>query len=319
MENKKEYNEEKELNLYDIIDILKKYKNIIIKWCLIGFLLSFVIALGVRNFNKKEIARKTFTLNYEQFQNKLNYYEVMGFSYNKFDPVLILKDEKYIDKFLEIKELKDMFNKVNTTVENRVDKKINFISKIITITTDKTKEKEVYTLIVEADKNLNLVEKVVNKYFEILDSETSGNLKILIEKEKESSIVSNKEASKQLEEIKEKTAKIIAEDSKLSGVSSDSLEYIVKLREPLLISTKEFQQSIYDRTSKEINGANQILSSNILDEIIEDKTSLIIEDKAGIAKYVLLGGVILTLLLIAAYIVLKELTLDYEEYEKSKK
>lgn len=317
MEKEKEYIED-EMDLYELLNLLKKYKKMITTTLIIGIVISFVSAILLRNYDRKESATKTFSLNYEQFQKRLDYYEIIGFNYTKFDPTIILNDEKYIDKFLEIPELKKSFEKIKITEKNRVEQKIKFISKIITITMSKEKISENYTVTVIGNKDLNIVEKIMEKYFEILENEIVSNTKVLVKKENEDLKIKNNNASKKLEQLKKEILFMIDEEKKNGDVTSEALEYIIKSKNPLLISNKDFQQNIYDKTLKEIEGTTEILNSNILEGIIEDKTSLIIEDVSSKAKIILLFGITMTIGIIVMYISIKELLYKYKKYEEGK-
>ena len=82
------------------------------------------------------------------------------------------------------------------------------------------------------------------------------------------------------------------------------------------MSEKDFQQSLYERTSKEISGIDQIIASKTLDNIIQKNSSLIITDKDGLAKKILLAGVVFSFLIAIGYIMFKEFMINYEKYRK---
>ena len=151
--------EEEELSLYEILEIVLKYKKQVIKILVIGFVLSFGLAVGLKDYNRKELGKQEFSVNYDQFDKKLEYYEINGISYKKFNPQIIVQSEEYIDKFLEIKELKESFSKIKVTPINRVEEKVKFISKRIKVEQDKEKP-ENYKLSIIALKKANITEKI---------------------------------------------------------------------------------------------------------------------------------------------------------------
>ncbi len=307
--------EEEELSLYEILEIVLKYKKQVIKILVIGFVLSFGLAVGLKDYNRKELGKQEFSVNYDQFDKKLEYYEINGISYKKFNPQIIVQSEEYIDKFLEIKELKESFSKIKVTPINRVEEKVKFISKRIKVEQDKEKP-ENYKLSIIALKKANITEKIAEIYFKILNNEVVGKLDSIVKKEQSNSIKLNKEISTKLEEIKKQTVVLAEKEARKTNTSAENLDYLVKMKEPLLMSEKDFQQSLYERTSKEISGIDQIIASKTLDNIIQKNSSLIITDKDGLAKKILLAGVVFSFLIAIGYVMFKEFVINYEKYRK---
>ena len=307
--------EEEELSLYEILEIVLKYKKQVIKILVIGFVLSFGLAVGLKDYNRKELGKQEFSVNYDQFDKKLEYYEINGISYKKFNPQIIVQSEEYIDKFLEIKELKESFSKIKVTPINRVEEKVKFISKRIKVEQDKEKP-ENYKLSIIALKKANITEKIAEIYFKILNNEVVGKLDSIVKKKQSNSIKLNKEISTKLEEIKKQTVVLAEKEARKTNTSAENLDYLVKMKEPLLMSEKDFQQSLYERTSKEISGIDQIIASKTLDNIIQKNSSLIITDKDGLAKKILLAGVVFSFLIAIGYVMFKEFVINYEKYRK---
>lgn len=190
--------EEDEISLYDILDILLKYKKIIISIFLIGTIVSFGLALLLRNYNRKESAIQEFHLEYNALESN-PYYQIINLTYVKFNPSSILQNDKYLDKFFEIKELKDEFyKKENIKEEFLVDEKIEFLSKIIKL----ENVNGTYRLKITTNENQNIVEKISEVYFSILNEEIPKKLKNLIQNERTEALVLNEEAIKKLEIIK---------------------------------------------------------------------------------------------------------------------
>lgn len=97
-------------------------------------------------------------------------------------------------------------------------------------------------------------------------------------------------------------------------MTAGDIKSLVAFKEPLLAVDNAFYQSIYDRTSKQIVGTEEILKTSLIDNIVEKSSSLIIKREAGIAKYILLGGMIFTILIIIILIIVKELREVYKKY-----
>lgn len=127
------------------------------------------------------------------------YYQMINLTYIKFNPSTILQNEKYLNRFFEIKELRDEFYKSkNLSDKFLLDKKIEFLSKIIKLGNNDG----VYSLKITANENLDIVEKISEIYFSILNEEIPKKIKELILKERARAIILNKEATKKLESIK---------------------------------------------------------------------------------------------------------------------
>lgn len=315
MQQEKEnfYYEEDEISLYDIIDILIKYKKLIISIFLIGFLLSIGAALVFRNWNRKEIAKQDFSINYVSLENN-EYYKMVGLTYTKYNPKEILQKESYIDKFLEIEELKQNFENAKTDNENlELERKIKFLSNIVTL----TENKDSYTITVTTEKKLNIGSKVVEVFFNILEENTSSKLNKLVISEKERALLLNKEASEKLESIKVEISEILKNERSLNLTTSD-MSALIAFKEPRLAADNTFYQGIYDTTSKKIIGAENLLKTDLLNEIVQKSSSLIISNKSGIAKYVLLGGLVFTFFVIFLIIVFKESSEGYKKHRAKK-
>lgn len=94
--------EDEEINLYDIVDIMGKYKKVIISILLIGFALSFALALSLRNYNRKEVTKQDFIVDYSILESSF-YYQMINLNYVKFDPKTVFQKEEYIDRFLTVR------------------------------------------------------------------------------------------------------------------------------------------------------------------------------------------------------------------------
>lgn len=305
------YYEEDELSLYDIVNILLKYKKMIISIFLIGLIASFGLALSLRNYNRKESANQEFRLMYNALESN-PYYQMINLTYVKFNPSTILQNEKYLNSFFEIKELRDEFYKSkNLSDKFLLDKKIEFLSKII-----KLENKDgVYSLKITANENLDIVEKISEIYFSILNEEIPERIKTLIETEKIEALVLNDEATKKLESIKKEINLALSTEKNISNMTASDIRSLISFKEPLLAVDNAFYQSVYDRTSKQIIGTEEILKTSLIDNIIEKTSSLIIKREAGIAKYILLGGIIFTILIIIILIIVKEFRERYKKYK----
>lgn len=308
------YYEEDEINLYDVLDTILKYKKIIISFLLIGFIVSFGLALLLRNYNRKEITKQNFIVNYAVLE--LNpYYQMINLNYVKFDPKEIFQKEEYIDRFLTVNSLKEKFEKKMANEQGFIiDKKIKFLSEIIKLNTDNG----VYSLTVVSDNKFNIGPEITDVYFSILKEEIVDRLKNLIIKEKEKAVILKNISSHKLDEIKIEIAEVL-KNEKGRDISISDISTLFAFREPRLAADNIFYQELYEKTSKQILGAENIVEDpTSIERIIQKTSSLIVTKEKGIAKYVLLGGVLFTCFFIAMFIMLKEFSEGYKKHKLEK-
>lgn len=308
------YYEEDEMSLYDILDIIAKYKKIIISFFLIGFIASFALALVLRNYKRKDITKQDFIINYTVLESN-PYYQMINLNYTKFDPKVVFQKEEYLDRFLSIAPIKEKFEKnVGNEDSFLIDKKIKFLSEIIKLNEDKG----VYTLTVSSDSKLNLGTKIVDIYFSILEEEIIEELKNLINIEKGKALILKNESSKRLDEIKIEIAEVL-KNEKMRDISINDISTLFAFKEPLLAADNIFYQELYEKTSKQILGAENIIKNSLLiEKIIQKTSSLIISKEKGIAKYILLGGIAFTCFFIVMFIVIKEFLEGYKKHKVQK-
>lgn len=307
------YNEEKDINLYDVLEIFNKYKKMIFMILIIGFVLSFAAAFVARGF-RKETASQEYQLDYAPLENSA-YYKMIEMNLPKFDPDRILKSEAYIDRFLEIPELKSEYMKLQSSEEDLiVDRKIKFINKMISV----KKENDIYTVTVKTDKHLKISKKILELYFVILQEEIPGRIQQRMLEEKERSLLVNASATEKLNVIKEQVANVLSIINSRS-TSVENAEFTLGLRYPLLMTDKEIQQSLYDKSSKQILGIDEVLSSHLLDQIIQLRSSLTVSNASSMAKIVLAAGIIFTLGFALFMVLYFEFMAGYKKYKKEKK
>lgn len=306
------YNEEEEINLYDVLEIFNKYKKMIFRILILGFVLSFAAAFIARGF-RKETASQEYQLDYAPLENSA-YYKMIEMNFPKFDPDRILKSEAYIDRFLEIPELKVQYEKLKSEEENLiVDRKIKFINKMISV----KKENDIYIVTVKTDKSLKVSKKILELYFVILQEEIPGRIQQRMLEQKERSLLVNASATEKLNVIKEQVANVLGPNFR--SISVENAEFTFGLRYPLLMTDREIQQSLYDKSSKQILGIDEVLSSHLLDQIIQLRSSLTVSNASSMAKIVLAVGMIFTFAFSFFMVLYFEFMAGYKKYKKEKK
>lgn len=307
---------EEEISLYDILDILKKYKKKILQIIGIGILLSFGLALIARQF-RKEVAVREYKLNYDILE-KDSYFAMTGVIFEKFDSDNILEDEKYIDRFLEIPALKTVYDAKNFKNEREeLARKRKFIKKIIKITPPNEKN-SYYTVTISLRKGKEAIPEMMNTYFTILEEEIPKKIKTLLLKTREFALKKNAEANTKLLEVKEKLNTAI--DSR-AGIANSIAEtnFLISVKNPILVVNKSVYQGEYEKTLNQIVGVDALFEKSALRNLIETKGSVASEAEKSNAPLVLLAGIILSFAIAFFYVLFHEFLEGYSKHKGEQK
>lgn len=141
------FQEENEINIYDLINIFLKNIKLFIKILILGIIVT-CICIGIRMFFFKDnVLYINYTLNYEE----INSYIGKDIYYPKKSPKEILLDNKYVDLLFENPELKALYQEKVKEDRESIDTKRQFLTnnKILETSTIKelTKNKEEQELI----------------------------------------------------------------------------------------------------------------------------------------------------------------------------
>ena len=118
-----DFQEENEINIYDIISIFIKNIKLFIKVTILGLIIT-CLYIGVRIiFFKNNILYINYTLNYEE----INSYIGKDIYYPKKSPKEILLDNKYIDLLFENPELKALYEEKVKEDKDNVNTKRQFL------------------------------------------------------------------------------------------------------------------------------------------------------------------------------------------------
>ena len=118
-----EFQEENEINIYDLINIFLKNIKLFIKVIILGIIIT-CLYVGVRIiFFKDNILYINYTLNYEE----MNSYIGNNVYYPKKNPKEILLDNKYIELLFENPELKALYEEKVKEDRDSIDTKRQFL------------------------------------------------------------------------------------------------------------------------------------------------------------------------------------------------
>ena len=118
-----DFQEENEINIYDLINIFLKNIKLFIKVAILGIIIT-CLYIGIRIiFFKDNILYINYTLNYEE----INSYIGKDIYYPKKSPKEILLDNKYIELLFENSELKALYEEKVKEDRDSIDTKRQFL------------------------------------------------------------------------------------------------------------------------------------------------------------------------------------------------
>ena len=110
-----EFYEENEISIYDILNIFLKNIKIFILVTIIGLILTCIYVAKKIIFDKNNISKLNYTLNYQELES----YLAGRVFYPQESPSEVLLEDEYLEKLFENSELKELYEK--NVKENRED------------------------------------------------------------------------------------------------------------------------------------------------------------------------------------------------------
>ena len=320
-----EFQEENEINIYDLINIFIKNIKLFIKVAILGIIIT-CLYIGVRIiFFKNNTLYINYTLNYEE----INSYIGKDIYYPKKSPKEILLDNKYIDLLFENPELKALYEEqvkedrdnVNTKRQFLTVNKIIEIASIKELTKDETQKElispDAYKTIVRvnrrSDSGRKISDSVMITYLDILNQYYKENMFDYLSERKQYLEKTLPVLKKQLEE------NAVSGNIPLkSGGSGTTENNYFKYIYPIQVSNIDTYYEKYKTLETEYQAIKTLfdLGLNKTEKFIKHDSSIIVEkEKSG--NIMKLGiGVFLSLCLGVLATFIKEF---FEEYKKNKK
>lgn len=320
-----EFQEENEINIYDLINIFIKNIKLFAIVSILGIAISCLYITKRIIFDKNNIIHINYTLNYEE----INSYIGKDIYYPKKSPKEVLLDNKYIDLLFENPELKALYEEQVKEDRNNVNTKRQFLinNKILETLTIKelTKNKEeqelispdTYRTIVRvnrrSDSGRKISDSVMTTYLDILNQYYKENMFDYLSERKQYLEKTLPVLKKQLEE------NAVSGNIPLkSGGSGTTENNYFKYIYPIQVSNIDTYYEKYKTLETEYQAIKTLfdLGLNKTEKFIKYDSSIIVEkEKSG--NIMKLGiGVFLSLCLGALATFIKEF---FEEYKKNKK
>ncbi|QQS87994.1 GumC domain-containing protein [Fusobacterium canifelinum] len=320
------FQEENEINIYDLINIFFKNIKLFITVSILGIIVT-CLYIGVRiMFFKNNIIYINYTLNYEE----INSYIGKDVYYPKKSPREILLDNKYIDLLFENSDLKTLYEENVKENRDSVDTKRQFLMNNKILETSATKEliknkdeqeiisPDSYRTIVRINRKNDPGRKVSNSimttYLDILKQYYKENMFDYLSERREYLEKTLPILKKQLEENAVSTDISI----KLGGTGANENNYF-KYLYPIQVSNIDTYYEKYKAVETEYQSIKTLfdLELNKTENFIKYDSSIIIErEKSG--NILKLGiGIISSLCLGILVIFIKEFIDGYKKNKEN--
>ena len=320
-----DFQEENEINIYDLINIFLKNIKLFVKVTILGIIVTCIF-IGVRIiFFKDNILYINYTLNYEE----INSYIGKDIYYPKKNPKEILLDNKYIDLLFENPELKSLYEEkvkedgdnVNTKRQFLINNKVLETFSIKELAKNKDEQEVIspdsYRTTVRVNRRNDLEKKtsdsIMATYLDILNQYYKENMFDYLAERKQYLERTLPVLKKQLEE------NAVSGNIKISSGGSETTENnYFKYIYPIQVSNIDTYYEKYKTLETEYQAIKTLfdLELNKTENFIKYDSSIIVEkEKSG--NIVKLGmGIFLSLCLGVLIVFIKEFI---EGYKKNKK
>ncbi|VEH38385.1 Chain length determinant protein [Fusobacterium varium] len=163
---KREYYEEDEIDIYELVDIIIKRKILVLAIFIICSLLGLGVAFFVRSLKQDTLALK-FNINYAKLENNY-FFAKSGLNFTKINVDNILITNKYVDEFFKLEKLNELYlEKIKEGNRNDYSRS-KFLNDILKVSFNR--DTNSYTVSVTMKKDQELQKDILNKYITIIES-----------------------------------------------------------------------------------------------------------------------------------------------------
>lgn len=238
---KKEYYEEEEIDIYELVEIIIKRKILVLGVFIICSLLGLGAAFFVRSLKEETLALR-FNINY--FKLESNYFfRKSGLTLTKININNILITNKYVDEFFQIEGLDKLYSeKIKEENKNNYSKS-KFLNNIFKVPYNNDANN--YTVSVTMKSNPELQKALLDKYIDIVKSinhiqidEEIENRYTFIEEENTSSKEKLNTIENSIKEILEKEKNLITKET--------NIKELIEYTNPVLAVEKEKISDLYN-------------------------------------------------------------------------
>ncbi|WP_294666272.1 hypothetical protein [uncultured Fusobacterium sp.] len=284
---RKEYYEEDEIDIYELVDIIIKRKILVLGIFIICSLLGLGAAFFVRSLKEDTLALK-FNINYSKIESNY-FFKKSGLTLTRININNILITNKYVDEFFKIKDLNNLYlEKVKE--ENKTDySKSKFLNNILKVSYNNDGNN--YTVSVTMKKNPELQKDILNKYIEIIKSINHTQVDDEIENRYAFIKTENISSKEKLNSI-ENNIKEILEKEKNFMTKDTNIKEFIEYTNPVLAVEKEKISDLYNQSAEMLIGLDGLKRDDNIKNIISLDSSVYEIETKSKAKMILVIGIL---------------------------
>lgn len=289
---KKEYYEEEEIDIYELVEIIIKRKILVLGVFIICSLLGLGAAFFVRSLKEETLALR-FNINY--FKLESNYFfRKSGLTLTKININNILITNKYVDEFFQIEGLDKLYSeKIKEENKNNYSKS-KFLNNIFKVSYNNDANN--YTVSVTMKSNPELQKALLDKYIDIVKSinhiqidEEIENRYTFIEEENTSSKEKLNAIENSIKEILEKEKNLITKET--------NIKELIEYTNPVLAVEKEKISDLYNQSAEILIGLDGLKRDNNIKNIVSLDSSIYEVETKSKAKMILAIGIVFGMVL----------------------
>lgn len=253
---------EDEIDLYELLDILIKHKNVVfITWIAIA-LLSLGGAFYIREQNSKKV-----TLNFKLSNSWENnpYYKNSGLRVDFVKYNEILDNKIYVDELFKTKGMRELYYKTYPENNRNLNTEMKFLKDNIDIgpvviknPVDSKSEISHYSITTDFKGNMVLGKELIGAYFNILEDRNREILKAVLIEESPRVEKKAQESNEKLELLEEEIRDSSEREIKFIQGKDLNLESLMKLKYEKLLIDKRQESSIYERSTSQMKALKDL-------------------------------------------------------------
>lgn len=289
---RKEYYEEDEIDIYELVEIIIKRKLLVLAIFIICSLFGLGAAFFVRSLKQDTLALK-FNINYAKLESNY-FFAKSGLNFTKINVDNILITNKYVDEFFKLENLNELYlEKVKERNRNDYSKS-KFLNNILKVSFNK--ETNSYIVSVTMKKNQKLQKDILNKYIAIIESLI--NIQVDDEIEDRYTFVEseNRISREKLNKI-ENSIKEILEKEKNNLNKDTNIKEFIEYTNPVLSIEREKVTNLYNQSSEMLIGLNGLKRDDEIKNIISLDSSIYEIETKSKAKMILAVGILMGIVL----------------------
>ena len=291
----KKHIKDDEIDLYEILEIILKSKFLIAAVTVVGTILSFGAALYYSRNMRTETYAQNFDVNYSIFTGE-NLQKTANF--RTLEILSLLNNDDVINKFFEIRELNDEYQKSQSDIlpERDIIEKRRFLEGILSLelrsgsTDERSFSNKEYSITASFKRNSSLQNLLIGKGLEIIEGKLNEEITNKLTEVvlfSENSIEIYRRA---LEEIGQNSGML----EELKEMKIDNLETLLRYIDPLTVAVISENLSGYGRHVALQNDITIVEKKLKIDNIFEISTSIYFVEEKGYTKIILLVGMVLS-------------------------